>query len=335
MSGNTNVDFYIKSGGGDPVYISGEHFEAGNMFLYQGYVGPSVDITLDHCHVADYTPTLHGTNVLIEYDTSGTLNILGGWYYSTTGLSLIHMNNAGGGPQNQLVSIGTLLDNPSGWPTNPAYTRRVILNASYLAAGVPTPNLNFGCVIDVINSLTLSGVEQYNDLLGWSFDLAEASGNTALAAAGYLCLVRIPLPYTMSITSIHFYLHTIGATLTNSFVALYSSAGTLIGQSVDQSSAWGTGGTAGALSVALAGGPFICSPLAANDFVWAGFYVGASSAAFPAFDIAAQSSNVVANIGTTTARYRSVEQYQASTAALANINPAANATGYLYWVGLS
>ena len=122
-------------------------------------------------------------------------------------------------------------------------------------------------------------------------------------------------------------------TLTNSFVALFNSAGTIIGQSVDQSTAWETGGSTGVKTIAFAGGPFTVKPLSANDFVWVGIYCGTFSTA-PAF-VQAPSGGTLIYVGTTS-RARKASIAQANTATLASITPGSLVLGgYGYWCGLS
>jgi hypothetical protein len=177
--------------------------------------------------------------------------------------------------------------------------------------------------------------EQYNDLLGWTYDPKDINGTTtALPAAATLYLCRIPLPGVLTVTNLSMWITALGLVLTHSFLALYKSDGTVIGQTADQSAVWGTGGSTGYKTLALAGGPFVCTPLAANDFVWAAAYVGTSTGALPT--LVNQAASGFTNVGTVTARSRVANIAQTDRATLGTINPAALVTqNYFYWFGLS
>lgn len=161
----------------------------------------------------------------------------------------------------------------------------------------------------------------YNDLLGCSFtDAGVNMTSTVLAAAATVYFARIPIfgPFTM--TSLFADITGLGATLTHTFLAAWKSDGTIIGQTADQSATWGTGGTSGAIATAIAGGPVAVAPIANNDFIWVGIYVGTSSGALPSTGaaIGAQTGNT----GTTTARTRFGSFAVANTATLPNLTPA-------------
>ena len=149
MSNNTQVDFFITSGGGDPITIRGNHFENGNCFFYMGYVGPAPPILFDNCFAGNYTPTYSSVaHAIVDFRPAGTLTILGGAFSTIAGNTVISQNTLGGA-KNTLVSIGTLLDNVAGWPAaNTANCQRIIIGASYMLATVPTPNPNFVFVAD-------------------------------------------------------------------------------------------------------------------------------------------------------------------------------------------
>ena len=177
---------------------------------------------------------------------------------------------------------------------------------------------------------------QYNDLLGWTFDPASAIGNVTVEAAATLELTRIPLPATETITNILLVGTILGLVLTHSYVALYKSNGVLIGQSADQSAAWGAGGTLYQVeTIALAGGPYVCTPLAANDFVWAAIYVGTSTGTLPAFSGAAAS--VPFGYIPAPPRSRYARYPLANTAALTNLTLAnlQNTGNGSFWMGIS
>ena len=177
---------------------------------------------------------------------------------------------------------------------------------------------------------------QYNDLLGWSQDPSTYDTQLIMPAAATIFLARIPLPAAVTVTNVLAYLSALGGTLTHSFLALFKSNGTIVGQSADQSTPWEAGGTLGLYTLPLAGGPFVVSPLATNDFVWAAIYVG-TAVTLPTFETGVAAPTVLLNAGCTAARSRDGQIAQANTATLASIVPAniLTTSGYNPWLGIS
>jgi hypothetical protein len=176
---------------------------------------------------------------------------------------------------------------------------------------------------------------QYNDLLGWTFDLTAIVGadTNTVPTAAYVFCGRIPLPGVMTVTNVIIAISVLGLTLTHSFLALFKSDGTVIGQSADQSTAWGSLGSAQIYTLPLVGGPFVCMPLAANDFLYAAIYIGTFVTAPTIYNAG---SNILESL-TPAPRARAGKVAQANTATLTNINPAAltNFSNYLPWFGIS
>lgn len=91
-------------------------------------------------------------------------------------------------------------------------------------------------------------------LISWSVPIDYATTNSlisAAGAAGVLVLTRIRRTPAATITNLHVDVAGAGSGLTNSFAALFTSAGALLGQSADQSTAWQS---AGFKTMPLAGG---------------------------------------------------------------------------------
>jgi hypothetical protein len=106
---------------------------------------------------------------------------------------------------------------------------------------------------DQIESYALFSPLDHN-LLTWTMDPALTQGGTILTA-GVLYLARIKLPEDRTVTNLITSVTTGGSTLTagQNFGALYTSTGTQVAITADQSASW-TG--AGAKTMALAGGPY-------------------------------------------------------------------------------
>lgn len=186
---------------------------------------------------------------------------------------------------------------------------------------------------DGVRNSPLDEAKAYNNLLGWTFDVGAIQANNALVAAT-LYVAKIPLRRRISVTNVSAYLGVVGVTLTNAFLLLYNSAGTVVGQSADQSADWAA--AIGLKTVALAGGPFVCTPTQANDFLWGAIYVGTLGTA-PQFG---RSNKAVSaetfNVGTTAATSRAATIAIADTATPGNITPANLVAGQnLFWLGLT
>ena len=162
---------------------------------------------------------------------------------------------------------------------------------------------------------------QYNDLLGWSSDLS--AGNSYGLGAGNVYLSRIPLPAAVTVTNVIGVVVSLGTVLTNAYLGLYKSNGVLIGQSADQSTAWETGGATGIYTLPLTVGPTVCTPLAANDFVWGALYVGTFSTG-PTIAGNADGMAAMSNLGCTASRARGAYQSIGNVATLPALTPASN-----------
>jgi hypothetical protein len=177
---------------------------------------------------------------------------------------------------------------------------------------------------------------QYNDLLGWTYDpaMAGATGVT-LSAAATLQLGRIPLPAAMTVTNVIVNGGSVpGVTLTHSYLALFKSDGTIIGQTADQSTPWQSASYAIDV-LPLVGGPYVCTPLGANDFLWPAVYVG-TAVTLPSFYGLANTALPAFQLPVSVARSRQGRIAQANTATLTSIVPANIAQNYMsIWMGIS
>jgi hypothetical protein len=191
---------------------------------------------------------------------------------------------------------------------------------------------------DGVRTPTLNPAPRYTSgVLGWSWDIAApASVSAALPAAANLYFCRIPLDIQISVTNITIILSTLASsTLTNCYVALFSSSGTIIGQSADQHSTWQSGGSTGVKTIALASGPFTCTPASSNDWLWAAVYVGTAAGTLPQFGTGGNNTNAI-TLGQTAATSRFGNISQANTSTLASFTPSSATTnGYTLWAALN
>jgi hypothetical protein len=119
--------------------------------------------------------------------------------------------------------------------------------------------------------------------LAWTYDPHVCTVGTAPAANGTVHVVRLWTPQPISVTNVHLYVMTAGATLTagQNFAALYDGTKALLGTSSDASAVWNT---TGLKTHALVGGP---DTVPAGDFFVAYF---ATATTRPAFARVAASS---------------------------------------------
>ncbi|MFE2712227.1 beta strand repeat-containing protein [Streptomyces mirabilis] len=172
---------------------------------------------------------------------------------------------------------------------------------------------------------------QANGLLSWNGSVLDASGSNSLAS-GTVLLQKIMVPYTITFTNLLYYVGTGGSALTagQSLVGLYSSAGTLLSGSADQSSSWTS---VGAKTIALTTPQTITG--GAGVFVWAGILsVGTTMPVVAAFTV--NSTVNLSNIGTTNANSRFASTGSSLTALPASFTPSAlTQSARSLWTGVS
>ena len=177
---------------------------------------------------------------------------------------------------------------------------------------------------------------QYQDLLGWTYDPYIVVHNAYTNSVGQLNLMRIPLPAVTTITNVLCEVTALGLTLTHAYLGLYSSAGVVIGQTADQSTPWGATGATGVYTLPLIGGPYVCTPLAANDFLWAALYTG-TFVTSPSFSAVVYSSTALMNAGCSLLRYRAAQRGIGNVAILPTVNPNGGLTqsNNPFWMAIS
>lgn len=111
-------------------------------------------------------------------------------------------------------------------------------------------------------------------LIAWTVPIDYATASSLLsveASAGTLRLTRIRRVPAGPATNIVIYVQTAGATLSNCFAALYTAAGSLVGQTADQSTPWQS---VGVKTMAISGGPI---SIPAGDY-YAGLWYNGTTA---------------------------------------------------------
>lgn len=163
-------------------------------------------------------------------------------------------------------------------------------------------------------------------LLAWAFDPAAATGST-ISTLGKLQLVKVKVTPGIPISNIHIGLATIGASLSNAFMALYHpTTGAKLRATADLTTAWNS--TVGNRTHALTS-----SYTPTTEYLYVGFYSYASSGTAPTFARAANSDLV--NFGLSSGAYRFCTADTGLTTALPDPFGAQTAAAVAYWVGLS
>lgn len=198
----------------------------------------------------------------------------------------------------------------------------------------------------VAHVLTAGALQQYaprvpnpadHSLLAWSADPAGAfDSSTVTLLTGTLQLVKIMLPFPMTITNVVYAVTVVGATLTSgqSLVGLYDSAGNRQAQSADQSVTW----TAVGLKTTAMTGTWTPATTGPGAFCWIVFLsVGTTMPRFAVLNNTANTAAIAAiNVGTTTANSRMARNAGGQTSLPASITLGSNAnSGVSIWAALS
>lgn len=170
---------------------------------------------------------------------------------------------------------------------------------------------------------------QDHGLIAWTDPVSLETSNSTFTPAGTLHFVKIILPMDATVTNLEMYAVLGGATLTSgqNFAALYNAAGTRLGTTADQSTAWATSGRK---SMALAGG---AQALVAGGYYIAFWFNGTTS---PAWARVSNSATALANFGLSAPNLR---YGTTSNTALTTTSPSTLGTqtaGQItWWAGLS
>jgi hypothetical protein len=162
--------------------------------------------------------------------------------------------------------------------------------------------------------------------LTWTYEplMCASSGN--LPTAGTLQLARVHLSVATTVSNVILFVQTAGSGLTagGCFAGLYTSGGSLIAGTADQSPAWASTGTK---VMALAS----AQALAAGDY-YVGFYATGTTA--PAFSRASAAFTII-NTGLSTAASRWVTGATGLTTALPASAGTLSTTSNSWWAALS
>jgi hypothetical protein len=164
-----------------------------------------------------------------------------------------------------------------------------LLASSVGQVGGPAGPLDSGGKIPSAQVPTIEYGATDHGLAAWTFPWSSCNnGGSSTWSAGVLYLCQIKVTKAATISKATFYVIAAGGTLTNCFVGLYDSTGTLRASTVDQGTAWQTTG--------LKQPSFQAGYAAPVGMYWLAFLVG--SGTMPAMVRAASSGLTgVANLG--------------------------------------
>lgn len=188
-----------------------------------------------------------------------------------------------------------------------------------------------GVVKNKINGTNVPGnvyaPDDFSGIIAWDFDPVHIQGGTA-PVNGTVYLMRIKLRYAATITNLLASITNISITPTagQTFMGLYTSAGTQVGVTADLSAATLTAG-------------FLTAPMTAPYAATAGEYWVAlvHNAATPAQFARASASSLGSTftLNSTAANRRFAVNGTLATALPASFSPASNGFGLTYWVSVN
>lgn len=115
--------------------------------------------------------------------------------------------------------------------------------------------------------------------------IAAPAAGALLATAGTMYVCKIPIYEAISVSNIILFVQTAGGSLNNSYAALYSNTGALLGQTSDQSTNWQSAVTH---VMAVGGAPH---SFAANTFAFVGMWANNTAGTQPSMGRASQFSS--------------------------------------------
>lgn len=188
------------------------------------------------------------------------------------------------------------------------------------------PSAEGGSMLDT-SKVPVSVSAEDQNYLGWTYDPAQIQSST-IGSAGLLYINKVKLPGPLTVTNVHLYVGTAGATLTSGqcFAMLYAPNGVLLGQTATQHTAWTT---TGLKNMALTTPQFV---------QWNSCYVGfySTGTTQPAFARASSGLAAAINAGLVTPNLRFASASTALTTAPPNPFLATQtATANAYWAAVS
>lgn len=176
----------------------------------------------------------------------------------------------------------------------------------------------------------------FEAIYGWksqAFDPITVATSLTLTTSGVIYLTKLPWYSTDTITNIIVDVRTQGSTLTSGqcFAGIYTSAGTLVGTTADQSTAWAS---TGIKTMALSSGPYTVPGGGSSGFIYAAFLFNGTTG--PSFLRSATTNASQINFSLTAGSLRAASISTGQTSLPASLT-LANQTAHavLYWTAVS
>lgn len=110
-----------------------------------------------------------------------------------------------------------------------------------------------------------------HNFLGWTIDPVHAGANFS-PNLGTVSLYKISWPVTATVSTVDFIVYQ-GTSLANCYVGIYSSSGTLLAQSADQSSVWNSSGADRSISLMSS----VSITGSATTYIYVGYLIGSGT----------------------------------------------------------
>ena len=169
-------------------------------------------------------------------------------------------------------------------------------------------------------------------VLGWSFDPLIGDTTTQALSSGVTAYSRVPLPGTVTVSSVITGIMAAGSGLTFARAGIYAPDGTLIAQTADQSTAWTSTGLKTMALTAEAGQSLTLSVPWVHVAILA---IGTTRPAPIRRNAAGVSLDTAISIGLTSATYRMGYALSQSSLPAARPTLAFSSFNNAYWVALA
>lgn len=281
--------------------------------------------------------------------TGNQLSIQGGSYFAAGSYGTAKGIQIGDGTiYPDLVDVNTQILNTTGGAlyaasegSAPKYNLSIYLNSGTVFTGTPNParkityNLSGAATVGTPGGAAVAvggWTPSQNNLLAASLDPSLANTNTVLPG-GTVIAARVQVETPILIANVVCYISTAGTTLTagQNWIGVYTSGGTLLGKSADQTTAWVTTGVKTAAITAESGQSL--SVGGPGQYVYVAWLSNGTGPVRPANGNLA--AGALLNVGLSGGGGRALYSTGGVTTLPSTISPLSSVHDKLYWAGLT
>lgn len=323
-----------------PTAHAASHASAGSDPVTPGAIGADVTgagtaAVVTHVGLSDpHTQYVEkaGDTIAGDFTVTGITTALG--YFGTGGN--VGLMSSAANNYAMFGAVGTTQQTITGTRSDTALADLLTKLASY---GLVVDSTTAGPTLALASDLlAVDGIyrrSDYGAILGWTCHLENiySGGTGTLTAAGVMQLTRFRLPVAATVTNVICYVQIVGVLLSNCYIGLYDSTGTLRASTADQSTPWQTQG----LKTIAFTSPYVAS---AGSY-WLGVVQGAGTpcAAFAQAGVGDVNSNNLTNVGLSAGagNLRSATNGSGLTALPGSFTPSSGMTisGRLPWMAVT